>query len=243
LKFRLPYVENRQAKKTKINYLNGDVYFQIWPPSSSSETRFYVKENANVREYDCLKYENQMHRFNMVERVCCYHHDYGHLPGLDHCYDCRAEVHVLDAYVNSFDKIISFCKRNQDREKMLRGDVVTHVSRINEHLEADKKTVKMTWKGKDYSIRFLDIKHGKQIDKICTSANECRRPCNKRINNNWSNRPVFVFKSTSDDATTSLVNEALRNNKREMDRFKGRLNYGTKITGHLHSDQKKQNKD
>ncbi len=63
LKFRPPYVENRQIDKTSIDYLNGDIYFQIWPPGSSSETRLYVGENAKKKAYDCIKYENQMFRF------------------------------------------------------------------------------------------------------------------------------------------------------------------------------------
>lgn len=90
--------------KIDKHYLSGDIYFQIWPPGSSSETRLYVGENAEKKSYDCIKYENQMFRFanlfnhilnhlkyfillnwifrfNTVERVECYKHNV-QVPGL-----------------------------------------------------------------------------------------------------------------------------------------------------------------
>jgi hypothetical protein len=104
LKFRLPYVENRNNQKNnKINYLDGKIYFQIWAPCSSSETRLFVGENASKREYDCLKYENQMFRFNRVERAQCYNHTI-EANGIDHCYDCRGEVFIFQNYINSLEK-------------------------------------------------------------------------------------------------------------------------------------------
>ena len=42
LKFRLPYVGEEKDRKTKMEYLDGDVYFQVWPAGLSSETRKYV---------------------------------------------------------------------------------------------------------------------------------------------------------------------------------------------------------
>lgn len=227
LKFRLPYVENRKAKQTSINYLSGDVYFQIWPPGSSSETRLYVKERAVAREYDCLKYENQMYHFNMIERVQCYHHDVD-APGLDHCYDCRAEVEVLDNYVKSFDKIFSFCKSSLEKDNMMQADVVTHVNIINKHLEADKKMIKLTWQGKEYSVGFLDIKYGLRIEQVCTPLKECRQQWVDR-KKFWPNRPQFIYKSRSDDAIFAEANEKLK-------KLKNRLDFKTKITGDLNHD-------
>ena len=96
LKFRLPYIGDKLNRKEKMKYLEGDIFFQIWPAGSSSECRLIVKENASKdKVYDSIKYEDQLFRFNQVERVMCYKHDV-EVDGLDHCYDCRAEVFVFE---------------------------------------------------------------------------------------------------------------------------------------------------
>jgi hypothetical protein len=46
-----------------------------------------------------LRYEAQMFHFNCVTRVARYRHDVTGVPGLDYCYDCRAEVHILEDYL------------------------------------------------------------------------------------------------------------------------------------------------
>lgn len=136
LKFRLPYIENRNVEKTKLKYLDGDIYFQIWPPGSSSETRLCVAENAAQKEYDCVKYENQMFRFNTIDRVQCYFHDVD-IPGLDHCYDCRAEVFVLKEYLKHKNQIAELCKPNQK---------VREINSVEEYIVKDL-----------YAIRFVSL--------------------------------------------------------------------------------------
>ena len=70
LKFRLPYVGAEKVTKTELEYLDGIIYFQVWPGCTSSETRLVVDRNIRTKLYDCIKYENQLFRFNTVERVC-----------------------------------------------------------------------------------------------------------------------------------------------------------------------------
>ena len=100
LKFRLPYVGDDKTSKTELEYLDGKLYLQIWEGKTSSETRLVVDQNVKKKLYDCVKYEDQLFRSNTVERVTCYKHDI-EAPGIDHCYDCRAEVFILNDYIQS----------------------------------------------------------------------------------------------------------------------------------------------
>ncbi|KAL0488320.1 cap-specific mRNA (nucleoside-2'-O-)-methyltransferase [Acrasis kona] len=120
LKFRLPYVTSYQSKK----YLSGKVYLPVWGPASTTETRLVpdaCPSNAimearskkmtledinnkdfvnqcNTKVWDCLKYQDQMFYFNNVTRVTFYHHDV-EADGIDHCYDCNAEIFILYNYL------------------------------------------------------------------------------------------------------------------------------------------------
>ncbi len=93
LKFRLPYYDKKKEKDQNLlfKYLEGDIYFLIWGRSHTSETRLLVHENAETKEYDIQKYENQMYHFNRNQRTWCYAHNIT-TNGFDHCYDCRAEI-------------------------------------------------------------------------------------------------------------------------------------------------------
>jgi hypothetical protein len=57
-----------------------------------------------MRDYDHIVYEEQMHYFNKRQRVALYPHNIN-VPGLDHCYDCSAEVHILENYCVQVTKI------------------------------------------------------------------------------------------------------------------------------------------
>jgi len=95
LKFRLPW----NAGHTE--YLDGDVYLQPFGPTTTTETRLVPSGHSRVM-WDNKKYEQQMFHFNTVTRVARYAHSMpvGRLGyGLDYCYDCRAEVHILSEYL------------------------------------------------------------------------------------------------------------------------------------------------
>jgi len=55
LKFRPPYVDRSGVKE--LEYLPGDVYFQVWEGCTSSETRLIVRREAlgQRKTYDCVK--------------------------------------------------------------------------------------------------------------------------------------------------------------------------------------------
>ncbi len=92
LKFRLSW----RAGKTK--YLAGEIYLPVWGPVTTTESRLIADFNAPEIEYDNTEYEEKMFHFNTVTRVGRYRHSIRG-EGIDHCYDCTAEISILRAYL------------------------------------------------------------------------------------------------------------------------------------------------
>jgi cap2 methyltransferase len=92
LKFRLPYTI------TKINYLDGDIYFQIWAKNASTETR--LVPNNKEKEYDAKKYEEQLFYFNNTIRRKKYTNDKFNCLGDN--YDCIVEAKIIENYLKKF---------------------------------------------------------------------------------------------------------------------------------------------
>lgn len=93
LKFRLPWSRGKTA------YLDGQIYFQVWSPVTSTETRLVPNGHAK-KYYDNTTYEEQCFYFQTVTRVTLYPHNVAG-EGIDHCYDCAAEVKILTQYYKS----------------------------------------------------------------------------------------------------------------------------------------------
>ena len=70
LKFRLPYALD--GKDMRVQYLRGLVYWQVWPPQTSSETRLKPVRNAqgvyDVSDWSILEYEQWCFHHNFVVR-------------------------------------------------------------------------------------------------------------------------------------------------------------------------------
>jgi len=98
LKFRLPW------DKGVSEYLAGDIYLPVWGPQTTTECRLITsKESPRALSfYDHEKYERQMYYFNRVSRPSLYRHNVTDGEGLDHCYDCRAEIEILYRYILDF---------------------------------------------------------------------------------------------------------------------------------------------
>ena len=88
LKFRPPYT----AGTTR--YLGGEVFLPVWGPISTTECRLVVDTDAQEQDYDNTEHEARMFHFNTVTRPALYPHGVRGC-GIDHCYDCRAEVFIL----------------------------------------------------------------------------------------------------------------------------------------------------
>jgi hypothetical protein len=94
LKFRLPYTSG------STNYLKGDLYLPVWGPITTTECRLVVSTHPGERTYDHTEHEEKMFFFNTITRVALYPHSVSGC-GIDHCYDCAAEVQILGAYADS----------------------------------------------------------------------------------------------------------------------------------------------
>lgn len=66
LKFRIPYDYVDVGKKYK--YLDGDILFQTFQKDDSNETRLVVPKDYKIKNYDSVKYEQQMFYHNTVTR-------------------------------------------------------------------------------------------------------------------------------------------------------------------------------
>ena len=124
LKFRLPW------DKGSSEYLDGDIYLPVWGPHTTTECRLITKkgEPGAVREYDHKKYERQMCHFNWMTRVSLYQHDVTG-TGLDHCYDCTAEIHILKAYIMMYNPSIPPSEVNEKVAEMSKR-ISNHLSHI-----------------------------------------------------------------------------------------------------------------
>ena len=92
-KFRLPWDDGVSR------YLAGDIYLPVWGPQTTTECRLVTGVNSIAKTvYDHRKHESQMFYFNCVTRPSLYDHGVC-AEGLDHCYDCKAEVEILKRYL------------------------------------------------------------------------------------------------------------------------------------------------
>ena len=173
-KFRLPYVGDDKLTKTELDYLDGVVYFQAWEGKTSSETRLIVNKNAKMKTYDCARYEDVLYRFNTVERVICYKHDVS-APGIDHCYDCRAEIFILEEYLKHKSRVNElyaaiYGSELKQTEVMKLESVADLIVHINKELNAERfcDELTITWNGKKnfYSIAFTEIEHGADLNRL-----------------------------------------------------------------------------
>jgi hypothetical protein len=167
LKFRLPYVGNVKTAKTELEYLDGTIFFQVWPGCTSSETRLMVDQGNTKKMYDCVKYENQLFRFNTVERLLCYEHEIN-IAGIDHCYDCRAEVHIIDQYIKIHHKLLKFLEGTNYKIPEL--SVAQFIEQININLNADSRFILFVMDRKNYGIKFTDFKYGATKECLLTNS-------------------------------------------------------------------------
>jgi hypothetical protein len=165
LKFRLPYVRNVKTAKTELEYLDGTIFFQVWPGCTSSETRLLVDQGNKKKMYDCVKYENQLFRFNTVERLLCYEHKIN-IAGLDHCYDCHAEVHIINQYIKFHHKLLKFLEGTNYKIPQL--SVAQFIKQINKNLNADSRFILFVIDRKNYGIKFTDFKYGTTKECLLT---------------------------------------------------------------------------
>ena len=108
IKFRLPYVLDGNDRI--VQYLKGIVYWQVWPPQTSTETRLKPIRNANglyeLADWSTLEYEQWCFYHNTVDRERIVYsnpftdtYDPIDYPELLNDYDSVAEAIILKAYL------------------------------------------------------------------------------------------------------------------------------------------------
>ena len=150
--------------------MDGTIYFQVWPGCTSSETRLVVDRHVTTKMYDCVKYENQLYKFNTVDRVSCYKHEAKGL-GIDHCYDCKAEVHILTEYLKRIDKIVMFAKQRHAEFTLKERNVDELIVLVNKCLDAANRYLLITYKEVNYSIKFTDMFLGQKPSSLFKESN------------------------------------------------------------------------
>lgn len=110
LKFRLPYVTPESEQF--VEYLDGETFWQCWPPRMSTEMRLLVDCSVSgsqlpTKKYDTKKYESAAFTHNAIVRPFVRFGDRDdikrHVNGYDGSWDCRAEVAVWEKYVGDGD--------------------------------------------------------------------------------------------------------------------------------------------
>lgn len=98
-KFRFPFIAQQ------FDYLVGDIYLPVWGKFQTAEARLVPQDG--IKAYDVDGYNDQMHYFNVVERVRHYQP-----PMLlenpserGYCYDCTAEITILSQYLQKIGKV------------------------------------------------------------------------------------------------------------------------------------------
>lgn len=107
LKFRMPY---DMKHGDTFEYLRGTLYYNVWNPPTSGETRLIVEQKFidKLTHYDFKKYEETLFFHNKYKRPFCYNTPYSRITNRPHndycaCFDCTAELSILDQYAKLFD--------------------------------------------------------------------------------------------------------------------------------------------
>ena len=98
LKFRLPWV--KEGKDPIVHYLDGAIHLPVWGRTSTTECRLVIEKQRHEgqRPYDCHIYEQEMSFFNRITRPSV-HESPVRGNVFDGCYDCFAEIRILQAYL------------------------------------------------------------------------------------------------------------------------------------------------
>ena len=97
----------RLARDTKPTvYMKGHQIIEPWASRRAIECRLVVEKDARTVEYRYQDFESDLRYFNNVTRVMYYDHHLDDVDsdGLDHCYDCRAEIYILEKYLTKVQK-------------------------------------------------------------------------------------------------------------------------------------------
>ena len=79
-------------------YLDGTLMLKPWNDPNSVET--FLIPNGRHRNWELQRYREQIYQFNLETRPSYFPHNVV-AEGLDHCFDCTAEVKIWELYLLS----------------------------------------------------------------------------------------------------------------------------------------------
>ena len=99
-RYSLLYLRISREHKT-FRYPEGDLIIEPWSSRKSSECRLVIEKDAKMTEHRSQDIQNSLNHFQNFTRTLYYPHDMDRVTseGLDHCYDCRAEIYILGKYL------------------------------------------------------------------------------------------------------------------------------------------------
>ena len=147
-KFRLSY------ESGTMEYLYGDNYLPIWGPVSTTETRLICNKDDTNNWTKKIKYNNsdqeqKMFYFNKCYRVNVFHHNVNisKINCLCHCYDCTAEIIVINNYLKLF------------KDKIFISDIVKNIKQINDIIKRNlcSDNLNKEYKVEHFKERYKNI--------------------------------------------------------------------------------------
>lgn len=103
------------------------------------------------RSYNHKDYEGFMFHFNTITRTTYFPQDTTGL-GLDHCFDCASEVHILKRYILQRQPTLADLEPGEERDATLRQHVMRMVKEINRQC-SPSRTLEMAC----YRSHFVDF--------------------------------------------------------------------------------------
>jgi hypothetical protein len=91
------------------NYFKGDIFLQLYAPSSSTETRILFKKKLEPFNYNIEEYQGKLLYFNRIIRPS--YHSKSIIPNnsyFDHCYDCTYFSYIIKNYLSNFPNFNPF---------------------------------------------------------------------------------------------------------------------------------------
>lgn len=104
MKFRCGY-----ESENIYNYFKGDIFLQLYAPSSSTETRILFKKKLEPFNYNIEEYQGKLLYFNRIIRPS--YHSKSIIPNnsyFDHCYDCTYFSYIIKNYLSNFPNFNPF---------------------------------------------------------------------------------------------------------------------------------------
>lgn len=194
LKFRCAYPDV-YSEKTKM--LKGDIYIQVWPGASSTETRLVVDDELEMIEYDNVVFEEQLFHHNIVTRYSKFDQPVKG-EGLNQTFDASAEVVILGEFLQKFPEY---------KTGNLFKSIAEMSKAISKAITTTGRTLASEMKDPEKKRNFPKVNHRQFYEKP-TNANKAKKDDHKQqhgLKETSQKHDQVVSPSASASSFSSLV--------------------------------------